>query len=154
MTNDVEKLILDNIEFENINFKEQISYFIYKEIWDFILRNINSNPHHIRVSFKIKKISNEYCILDYYDINYSLHTKENIFNYSGYNVVNNNLIIKSMFDLTTLYMLLEKDKFTLDTSMYKGFIIINVMIDNDKINDIIDSVLLKNGKVKKLSKED
>jgi hypothetical protein len=158
MTNDVENIILNNFDYKNITFKEQISYLIYKSIWGFIIEMIKYEPDYIKISFKIKKIGDEYCIMDYNDIKYSLNIEDKTNSYYGYyencNFYNSNLIIKSMFDLNILYSLLESDNFKYNMSIFNDNLILNVVIDKDIINKIINDILLKNGKVKKLSKED
>jgi len=158
MTNDVENLILNNIKHENITFKEQISCMIYKVIWGFIIEMIKFEPDDIKISFKIKKIGNEYYIMDYSDIKYSFNIKDETKIYYGYyeksDLYNSNLIIKSMFDLKSLYSLLESDNFKYNLTNFNNYIVLNVLIDKDIINKIINNILLKNGKVKKLSKED
>lgn len=157
MTNEVEKLILDNLECENISFKEHISYLIYKEIWNFIIEMLKYNFDSIKVSFNIKKIGTEYTILKADNIKYSLINGNEISSYYGEyencDYSNINLYIKSVFDLNTLYKLLSSDKFSYNVSIYKERIVLNAIIDKDKINNIINDILLKNSKVKKLSKE-
>lgn len=158
MTNDVENLILNNSEYREVTFKEQISYLIYRGIWSFIFNMMKLEPDYIKMSFKIKKIGDEYCLMDYNDIKYSLNIegKSNSYygSYENFNFSNSNLIIKSMFDLNVLYSLLESDEFKYNVTIFKDFLILNVLIDKDKINKLINDILLKNGKVKKLSKED
>lgn len=157
MTNEIEGLILNNSEYRKITYKEYISYLIYKEIWNFIIQMLKCNPDNIKVSFNIKKIGDEYSILKTEDIKYSLIIDKKTSNYYGYydncNFSNINLYIKSIFDLKTLYKLLKSDNFIYHVSIFKEKIILNVMIEKNKVYNIINDILLKNGKVKKLNKE-
>ena len=147
MTNEVENLILKNEEYRNIDDSEQISYLLYKNIWQFILEMLKYNPDSIKVYFKINKVNNEYFIMENSDIKYLVIKEDNYY----YNY-NNKSITKLKFNLKTFYKLLESDDFKYNISIFKDFLLLNVTIDKEKINEVIQDTLLKNGKVKILKK--
>lgn len=147
MTNEVENLILKNEEYRNIDDSEQISYLLYKNIWQFILEMLKYNPDSIKVYFKINKVNNEYFIMENSDIKYLVIKEDNYY----YNY-NNKSITKLKFNLKTFYKLLESDDFKYNISIFKDFLLLNVTIDKEKINEIIQDTLLKNGKVKILKR--
>ena len=147
MTNEVENLILKNEEYRNIDDSEQISYLLYKNIWQFILEMLKYNPDSIKVYFKINKVNNEYFIMENSDIKYLVIKEDNYY----YNY-NNKSITKLKFNLKTFYKLLESDDFKYNISIFKDFLLLNVTIDKEKINEVIQDTLLKNGKVKILKR--
>lgn len=64
MTNDVEKIIINNEKEKKLTYAENKAYMLYKEIWKFLLYIHNENFDTIRINFSYRK-NNDFGYIDY-----------------------------------------------------------------------------------------
>ena len=159
MTNEVENLILNKQEnVRNLNFSERNAYLLYREIWNFILetKKYASNNTIISINFHIH--NGVVSIAKAENIKYKLRGPGITSTWVGYyeNCDHYKIrnLIKTVIDLDIFINLLRRDKFLLKKEITEEGLLIDMMISEEKINNIINNVLESNCKVKILKKED
>lgn len=154
MTNEVEELILEKNSKElEINYSKQKAYNFYKMIWKYILNNKKYNYNYINVSFKAKKIDNEYYIEQSNGINYEVTGIGFKFNNHTYFEGCNNTYIENLLntniDLQLLLDLIISDEFAyMLTRDNEGFSI-KIFIEKNIVDKTINNVLIKNKVLKR-----
>lgn len=159
MTNEVESLILEKQEnIRNVNFSERNAYLLYKNIWNFILETKKYEPNNIVISINFHIYNGVVSISKAEDVKYKLRRPRITSTWIGY-YENSDLykiknLLKTVIDLDTFIRLVRNDEFLLKKELVDNGLLIDMMISEEKINNIINNVLESNCKVKILKKED
>ena len=111
MTNEVEKLILNNNnEDSKLNSAQKVTYLFYKEIWKFLLFVNNYDYNVLNIQIDIFKNNDSYLISDKFGIRYQLIGSNFKTYYNTYYIGGNkdgiNSILNADIDLRLLYKLL------------------------------------------------
>ena len=153
MTNEVEKLIIENSEESNyIAYEQSNAYLLYKEIWKFILSVNNCDYKNLLIKFVAVKSENKYFIPKSNGISFELigngfkYSWDTFYNgceeYDIKNLLNTNIDIKLFFKL--LYM----DGFDCDCFEDENYMVY-INIDKYTVNKNINNIQLKNKILKK-----
>jgi len=156
MTNDVEKIILENIEKNELTYAENKAYMLYKEIWNFLLYIKDENFDMIRISFSYKLLDD----FGYIDKNKGLLYTE--FNnnktflqyrsyYPGCTCHYINLLFNTIIDMRVFFKLITIDGFHYNLLDDTNPVLVCIDVKKEQIEKKINEVLLKN-KILKLEK--
>lgn len=147
MTNEVEKIILENVKSEKLSYSENVAYLAYKEIWNFILCIKDFEFTTLKISFSIDKILDIYSINETDGIKYEVEGKEinGVWNtyYEGSNSYNIKNILKTSIDINLLFRLLHEDGFYVNYLDDDNKMLVYVEISKYDIEKCIKSTLLR-----------
>lgn len=149
MTNDVEKIIIDNEEEQVLNYAENKAYMLYKEIWKFLLYVRNNNFDTIRINFSYRK-DNEYGYVNKQaGITYTMINNNEIQKWHNYYHGCTNHYIDVLFntniDMKLFFKLIAMDDFScnyLDDGIPPVLVCID--ITKEQIEKKINETLVKN----------
>ncbi len=155
MTNEVEKIILEDVSNDKISYQENVAYLAYKEIWKFILHIKDCDFTTIKIRFNVDRILDICSINETDGIKYEVEGKEvngtwNTY-YEGSNHYNIKNIMKTSIDINLLLRLLYEDGFYINHLDDDNKMLVYIEIKKYDIEKCIRSTLLRN-KVLKLEK--
>lgn len=154
MTNEVEGLILDKYgKNAEINYSKQVAYKFYKIIWKYIMSNDRYDYKFINISFKAKKIDNQYYIDKSNGVNYEVIGERFTFHNSTYfqgceNIYADN-ILNTNIDLELLLDLFMQDEFAYMMTMEEEGFSIKIIILKEIVEKVVEGILTKNKVLKR-----
>lgn len=151
MTNEVEEIILKKINnVMDITYSENTGYQLYKQVWEYIGETLKYNPYKINFQIIFVKNDNhesEKAMLRYCIVKYSIDESEKWLLLEGYDRIKykyNTINYKKFIEL------INRDDLKIEENYERQCLTINISIDRDKIANIIDDILIRRGKMKKL----
>ena len=154
MTNEVEKLIIEQKNKKPLKYDRSIAYLFYKEIWKFLLIMNKYEYKNAFISFQIHKKDNTYCIYKSEGIKFEIEINDfksgwavNYYeNCEPYHIKN---ILNTSIDFRLLIRLLCVDGFNCDFFSEDNVYTVQISINKYTVNQIINQTLLKNKILKK-----
>ena len=153
MTNDVERIILDDVLQNELNYAENKAYMLYKEIWKFLLYIKNEEFNLIRISFCYDIDNNFGYIKKNEGITYTKFKEKSFSQYHNYyegcSMHYINLLFNTNIDMKLFFKLITMDNFYYNYSDDCAQVRVYIDVKKDQIERKINETLLKNKILKK-----
>ena len=149
MTNDIEYLIIkDKKTTEKLEYKKNIAYRFYEEIWKFILYSLKYDYEFLSIHFNVINNKDSYYINKNNGIKYKIEGDDISSTWNTYYETSEHFYINTIFntsiDIDLLYKLFDCDNIKYKVIKDGNNNYVNTLLKKDKILDIVDSTLIKN----------
>ncbi|MBQ3020869.1 MAG: hypothetical protein IJD92_01435 [Bacilli bacterium] len=153
MTNEVEKLIIENKKQPKMDYSDIIAYNFYKELWKFFLYANKYDYDEMNINFNVIKKENLY-ISKYSGINYEIKGDNYQYKWKTFYDECEEYYIESVLNtninVDILCKLLKSDKINYTIEENHHILRFNINTSKEQINELINHVLLKNKCLKKI----